>query len=284
MNRLSTYLQARILASLVEGNTGRGVARQLELNKRTVSRNQLWIGEACQRFHDRMVRHLKCTHLQADEAWSILWAKEKNLPVYLRGSREHGEMWTWMAICPHTRLLVSWLVGKHTYSDCLTFAHDIASRIPGRLQITTDQLAAYRMAFEEVFGSRLDYATIAKDMELARKTPDGQFEQTEFIKNRKFSTLGNPDLSKATTTTIESHNSSVRHYNRRYARRTKAFSKKLRNKQAALALFSTYFNFCYVVPKLRCTPAMEAGLTDKLWRVDDLIEAINVEESRKIPV
>src|SRR5687768_17226195 len=129
-------MQARIVAALVQGNTGRGIAEMFELNKRTVARNQLWIGEACQRFHDQQVRHLKCTHLQADEAWSVCWAKDRNLPEHLRGNPEFGEMWTWMAKCAHTRLLVAFHVGKHTYSDCLEFAHDIASRIPGRLQIT----------------------------------------------------------------------------------------------------------------------------------------------------
>lgn len=105
-------------------------------------------------------------------------------------------------------------------------------------------------------------------------------EQSEFRRNRKYSQFGQPDMTKVTTTTIESHNMMQRHYNRRWARRTIAFSRKLRNKRAAMSLFSTYFNFCRIAPGIRVSPAMEAGLTDHLWGIEELIEALNVEQSR----
>ncbi len=146
MNRLSKDSQARIVAALVEGNTVRGTAKILGMSKRTVLRNLVWIGNACQAFHNRTVRGLKCTHIQADETWSYVWAKDKNLPNELQKSLEHGEMWTWIAKCPHTRLVIAWRVGKHTFKDCQLFLNDIASRVPGRVQLTTDQLRHYRAA------------------------------------------------------------------------------------------------------------------------------------------
>ncbi len=126
----------------------------------------------------------------------------------------------------------------------------------------------------------MDYATISKDMDSVTKTTDGQFEQTDLVTNRKASVFGNPVLKDVTTTTIESHNMQVRNFNRRYARRTMAFSKKFANKCAAHSMFSTYFNFCRIMPAIRCTPAMEAGLTDHIWEIEELIAQIKIDELR----
>jgi IS1 family transposase len=286
VNRLPIEKQADIAAHLVEGNSVRGTSRLCQVRLNTVLRNLIWLGEACYQFHGDVVRNLeRCTRIEADEIWTFIYAKDRMkryLPSDLRSMM--GTRWTWIAMDPDRNLVINWHVGGHRPSDAEMFAYDLASRVTGDdIQITSDQLRHYAPAFEKAFGSRAHYATIKKIFRKDSFTPDGRYEPRRLRKNRKATIFGNPDPDFITTTTIESHNSSLREWNSRFHRNTKAFSKKGRNLSASLALHFTYFNFCRVHPSLGMTPAMASGITKEKWEIEELIERINVEESRKEP-
>jgi IS1 family transposase len=190
----------------------------------------------------------------------------------MQGLREFGDMYTWVALDPDSRLAVSWHVGKRDYPDAQTFATDLASRIISRVQITTDQLGHYRTALFEAFGDQADYATIRKSSGLPIITPDGKIERPESVKgNRRASVFGNPDPERITTSSIESQNLLMRMSMRRYMRAMNGFSRKIENKRAALALHFCYYNFCRISPPIRVTPAMEAGITNRIWEIEEIV-------------
>lgn len=277
MNRLTLAQQANIAAHLAHGNSVISTATLCGCSKKTVLRNLLWIGDACQRFHDRAVIHLKSTRIEADEAWGFVYRKDDEADDALNFDREVGTVWTWVSYDPDAKLVVNWHVGGHQMSDANTFMMDLARRIPGRLQITTDQLQHYRPAVEEAFGSRVDYATIRKIMHEPTRSPDLKIQQPKLRENRRASIYGNPDMDRVTTTSIESQNTRLRCWNRRYVREAITFSKSLKHLRASIALHFCYANFCRIPRTIRCTPAMEAGLTDHLWEIEELMEKINVD-------
>lgn len=282
MNRLSIDRQAQIAALLVEGVANRRAGRILDIPLNTVLRNGLWIGEACQRFHDAKVQGLKTTIVEADEMWTFLHTKRGHLPEELKDEPELGDTWTWIAVDPVHRIIINWHLGKRGSNDVSLFIDDLARRVPGTIQITTDQLPLYRAAIDRAFGNRVHYATIHKEMYSPTRTPDGRFNPTTLKKNEITTVFGAPDPEHITTTSIESCNARVRAWNSRYVRNTLAFSKRLRNLKASFALHCTYSNWCRINPAIRCTPAMEIGLTDHVWEIEELIEQINVEEGRAV--
>lgn len=271
MNRLPQEKIERLVALLVEGNSIRGISRILDMTKRTVLRNLVWIGEACQKFHDENVRGLKCKEIQADETWNFIYAKEKNVPKLKKAPPEAGSCWTWVAIDPISNLVPSWYVGKqHDSSEADFLMGDLASRIPGKVQITTDQLMHYRPAIETAFGDRVNYATIQKKLADVTKTPDQKFEPQEFKGQRQASIYGNPDPERVTTTSVESNNLRMRLSMRRYMRSMNGFSRSLKNQRAAVALHFMHHNFCRISPPIKVTPAMEAGIADHVWDIEEL--------------
>lgn len=276
MNRLAPETVDEFVASLVQGGTVRGSAENAGVTLNTGLRNLVWVGNACQKYHDEHVRNLKCAHIQCDELWSFVYAKTDNLPEELKEDKTVGDVWTWTSIDPITKLIVNTHIGKHEPSDAKTFITDLASRIPGKVQISTDQLMTYRPAIEEAFGNRVDYATVRKVLDNTPKSPDGKFEQPPLKAMRQASVFGNPDLTKVRTANVERNNLSIRHFVRRFARSTIAFSRKIENKRAALALHVFYHNFCRYHPKISGSPAMEAGLTDHLWSIRDLTNLVSI--------
>jgi IS1 family transposase len=229
MNRLSADQQAEIVALLAEGNSLRGTSRIAKITLNSVSRNLVWLGEACQRFHDATVHGLKSTRIECDECWNWVFSKEDNLPINLKGLPDFGTCWSWVSIDPDSKIVPNWYIGKHDLSDAAIFINDLARRIPGRFQLTTDQLMHYRPVIEEAFGDRVDYATIRKDLNSPMLTPDGKFEPAQHKGERRASVYGNPDFELVTTSSIESQNTRLRLWNKRYNRNTIAFSRRLRN-------------------------------------------------------
>lgn len=287
MNRLTIEKQAQLVAALVEGNSLRGTGRWVKIRFNTVTRNLLWLGEACQKFHDtRAVNLTKCVRFEADELWAFIYAKDKNITPEMRATMGViGSVWTWVALCPDTRFVISWHIGGHEPSDCETFMTDVAGRIPGRVQMSSDQLPHYRTAVENAFGDRVDYATIRKLLKPGeQKTPDGKYEQPAFDGLRKASVLGNPAPEYLSTGSIESFNLQIRMSGGRYLRSSNRFSRKLRNMKAALALNFAYYNYVRIHPAIKVTPAMEMGLTDRLWEIEDLIAQLNLKQLPQQPI
>jgi IS1 family transposase len=235
------------------------------------------MGQACQRFHDEKVRNLRCERVQADEAWAFCYAKEKNLPDGKRDQPGVGSVWTWTAIDADTKLMISWHLGKRDQRDAIDFMLDLAGRILTRIQLTTDGLGCYPRAVWEAFGTDIDFAQLVKTYAVLRE-PDVRYSPPVCTGAFTSRVCGSPIPEDISTSYVERANLTLRMGQRRYTRLTNAFSKKFENLCWSVALFFTYYNFCKVHKTLRVTPAMEAGLTDHVWEIGELVGLLETEE------
>lgn len=208
---------------------------------------------------------------------SFCYAKDKNLPAELQGKESFGSVWTWVAIDADTKLVPSWLVGDRTAETAATFIDDLASRLANRVQLSTDGLRAYLNAIDNAFGNQIDYATITK---LYRNPPQGddyRYSPGECCGIEKNDVKGYPDAKHISTSSVERQNLTMRMSMKRFARLRNGFSKKCENHACAVALHYMHYNFCRIHQSLRVTPAMEAGVTDHVWTIEEvagLLEAV----------
>lgn len=275
MNRLSTEDRVRVLAALVEGNSIRATVRMTGVAKNTVVKLLADIGEACANFHDSHVHDVSSNLIQCDEIWSFCYAKQKNVPAEKRGVFGYGDVWTWVGIDAESKLVVSWLVGGRDASFAAAFMDDLASRLANRVQMTTDGHKAYLEAVEGAFGADIDYAQLIKLYgNPPAESPDTRYSPGECTGAKKIPVNGNPDVRKISTSYVERQNLTMRMSMRRFTRLTNGFSKKVQNLEHAVALHFMHYNFCRIHKTLRVTPAMEAGLTDRVWDLEDLVGLI----------
>lgn len=267
MNRLSTSDRARIISCLVEGNSIRATVRITGFAKNTVVKLLVEMGEACLKAHDEVVRGLQCKRVQCDEIWSFVGAKMKNVPD--EKAEEWGDVWTWTAIDADSKLIVSYLVGQRGPKWANLFMEDVASRIDSRIQLTTDGLKMYAEAVEGAFGMDVDYAMLIKLY--GNDSFDTRYSPGHVTGIQSAVMQGNPDPKHISTSFIERQNLTMRMSMRRFTRLTNAFSKKVENHEAAIALHFMHYNFCRVHKTLRVTPAMEAGLAHHVWNVEELV-------------
>ncbi|MGA8574952.1 MAG: IS1 family transposase [Candidatus Cybelea sp.] len=271
VNRLPLAARVQVLSALVEGNSIRATVRMTGVAKSTILRLLADVGDACDRYMDESMRNLACVRVQCDEIWTFCHAKERNLKRELRGKDGVGDMWTWTAMDADTKLVISWVLGKRTWSDADEFVFDLARRIKSYVQITTDGLGMYKDPIKRAFKHRADYGTEVKVF---------GFDETD-EPNRKYSPLvvkemrrrqvhGAPDPAHITTAHIERQNLTMRMQMRRFTRLTNAFSKKAQNLQRTLALHFMHYNFCRKHQTLKTTPAIAHGLTDRAWSLQDL--------------
>lgn len=269
MNRLDVKKRAQILAALVEGNSIRATCRLTGAAKNTVANLLLDVGNACQEYQDQTLRNLPCKRIQCDEIWSFCYAKEKNLPPELRGQLGFGDVWTWTAICADTKLVPSWLVGKRDAHFAGLFMNDLASRLANRVQLTSDGYNAYLDAVEEAFDNNIDYAMLVK---IYGQESEGQkrYSPAKCLGAKKKEIVGYPNQKHVSTSFCERQNLTMRMSMRRFTRLTNAFSKKIENLRAAVSLHFMYYNFGRIHQKLRVTPAMEAGVADHVWLLEEI--------------
>jgi len=278
MNRLSLGDRARILNALVEGNSVRGAARLTGVDKKTVLRLLADVGDACGAFLYDTMRDLKCRRIQADEIWSFCSAKHRNVPVDKRGDPNYGSMWTWVAIDPDTKLVVSYMLGKRDPFCARIFIRDLSERLANRVQLTTDGLQMYVGAVEEAFGDQIDYAMLIKvyGHEGDETNPETRYSPAVVTSTRSVVILGDPDESHVSTSHIERQNLSIRMGMRRFTRLTNAFSKKAQNLDRALALHFVYYNFARKHATIKTTPAMKAGIADHVWSLSEIAALADV--------
>jgi IS1 family transposase len=265
MNRLSTEKRKQIVAALVEGNSIRSTCRMTGRSKGAVLALLVEIGEACAKYHHVAVRNLQVKRLQCDEIWSFVGSKAKNTSIEKK-QEGCGDAWTWTAIDADTKLCVSYLVGGRDSGWAHDFMQDCANRINSRVQITTDGHKVYMNAVEGAFGMDCDYAQLQK-IYGASMEPERQYSPARCIGCDMKVVSGNPDPKHVSTSYVERQNLTMRMSMRRFTRLTNAFSKKVENHCAAVALYFMYYNFCRIHQTLRVTPAMEAGLTDHVWTI-----------------
>jgi IS1 family transposase len=278
-NVLSTAKRVQVVSALVEGCGIRATARMAGVSKDTVMKLWREIGEACIRFQDGALRNLTCSTIQVDEIWSFVYAKAKNVPAQMADTFGVGDVWTFTAICAETKLVPSFLVGMRDAGCATEFMQDLASRLENRVQLTSDGHRMYLQAVEEAFSGDVDYAMLQKHYGAA---PEGEHRYSPAVCTgcEKRAITGNPDPKKVSTSYVERHNLTMRMSIRRFTRLTNAFSKKLENHTAALGLFFAHYNFCRIHSSLRVTPAMAAGVTTRVWSVEDLLALLPAAEPK----
>lgn len=279
MNKLSSADRARILHLLCEGSSIRAITRVTGASKNTVIKLLIDAGKACSAYHDEHVRGVAAERVQVDEIWSFTYAKQKNVATAKAAPEEAGDTWTWTAIDADSKLIVSWLVGGRDSEYALAFMDDLASRLANRVQLTSDGHKAYLEAVEGAFGGDVDYAMLVKLYGTAPESARGRYSPAECIGARKERIEGSPDPKHVSTSYAERQNLTMRMHMRRFTRLTNAFSKKVENHAYAVALHMMYYNFVRVHSKLRVSPAMAAGVSDRLWEIGDIVALVEAAET-----
>ncbi|MGC2519704.1 MAG: IS1 family transposase [Burkholderiales bacterium] len=271
MNRLNIEQRAKILGCMVEGNSVRSTSRITGADKKTVLRLLAEFGEACKKFHDEKVRNVKSLRVQCDEIWSFVYAKEKNVPEQCKGQFGFGDVWTWTALDADSKLILSYRVDRRDEVAAHAFIDDLRGRLANRVQLTADGHHAYLVAVNDVFGADVDFAQLVKLYSIPKTKEDQRrYSPGECCGIRKRKIIGQPAKKDISTSYVERMNLNIRMGSRRFTRLTNAFSKKVENHIHAMAVYFAYYNFCRVHQSLRVTPAMEAGLTDHVWTLEEL--------------
>lgn len=270
MNQLSIEERSRILAALVEGNSIRAIARMTDVSRNTIDKLLCDLGRACSEYQDKTFRNLKSRRIQCDEIWSFVYAKDRNCPTEHK-AKGGGDAWTWVAIDPDTKLVPCWLVGQRDAGCAFQFMHDLKARLANRVQLTTDGYKPYFVAVEDAFGATVDYAMLQKIYGKVKDTPETRYSPAVCMGAKKAIIKGNPDYAHISTSYIERQNLTMRMSMRRFTRLTNGFSKKLENHEHAIAIHYMYYNFGRIHQSLRVTPAMEAGISDHVWSIEEIV-------------
>jgi IS1 family transposase len=280
MNILTIEQRKQVLLALVEGNSIRSTVRMTGVAKNTIVKLLAELGNACREYQDKGLRKLPCKRIQCDEIWQFCYSKQKNVPTDKQGQFGYGDVWTWVAMDADTKLGVAWMVGRRDAGAAHAFIQDLSERLANRVQLTTDGHRVYLNAEESAFGGAIDYAMLVK-IYGADSFDESRYSPAECIDCKPIPISGRPDPKHISTSYVERQNLTMRMSMRRFTRLTNAFSKKIENHAYAVALHFMYHNFCRVHQTLRVTPAMEAGIADHVWGVDEIIAL--VEERTKKP-
>jgi IS1 family transposase len=272
MNKLTTAARAQVVSVLVEGNSLRATARITGVARMTIEKLLRDLGVACMKHHDAHVRNFTCRRVQVDEIWSFVGAKQKNVPESKKN--EWGDVWTWTALDADSKLMISYAVGPRSPRMAFALMHDLASRLEDRVQLTTDGLYWYPHAVENAFGIGVDYAVLAK--QYGKDGGAGRYSPARFLGAKRIDVTGCPDRRHISTSHVERQNLTMRMHMRRFTRLTNGFSKKIAMHECAVALHFAYYNFCKIHQTLRVTPAMESGLSDHVWSVEELVNLLDV--------
>jgi IS1 family transposase len=274
MNRLPLAKRVQIVSLLVEGCSLRSITRIADVSINTVTRLLVDLGAACAAYQRETLVNLKCRRIQCDEIWSFVYAKQRNIPEEMKGMEGVGDVWTWTAIDADTKLIVSYLVGGRDAEYAKEFMEDVASRLSHKVQLTTDGHKAYLEAVADSFGCYIDYAMLIKQYGSA---PGGEvrYSPAQCTGIKKVRVSGNPDPVFISTSYVERQNLTMRMSMRRFTRLTNGFSKKVENHIHAISLNFMYYNFVRVHKTLRVTPAMEAGIANHPWTIEELINLLD---------
>lgn len=275
MNKTSRDRRIQILTALVEGNSIASTCRMVGVAKNTVLKLLADAGFACFEYQDRELRGLTSRRVQCDEIWAFVHAKAKNVPAERKGEWGIGDVWTWTAIDADSKLMISWMVGGRDAGIAHSFMQDVASRLTGRIQLTTDGHSPYLTAVEGAFGADIDYAQLIKKYG-EDPNPEKRYSPAVCTGTEKRVVMGAPDKAHVSTSYVERHNLSIRMASRRFTRLTNAFSKKVENLEHSVSLYFMYYNFCRPHTTLKgITPAMAAGVSDRVWTVGDIVDLID---------
>ena len=270
MNKLSKEEQVRVVACLVEGNSLRATVRMTGIHRTTIQKLLVELGQACSNYQDKTLRNLTCKRIQCDEIWSFVGANEKNASPEQK-AEGWGDIWTWTALDAETKLVPCWFVGTRDAGAAYHFIHDLAARLSHRVQLTKDGHKAYLGAVEDAFGTEIDYAVLHKVYGASPEGPEVRYSPAKCMGTKTALITDRPEWRHVSTSFVERQNLTMRMQMRRFTRLTNAFSKKVENLEAAVALHFMNYNFCRIHQTLRCTPAMEAGVADHVWSLEEIV-------------
>jgi IS1 family transposase len=283
MIRLSPEKRQAVIAALVEGNSIRATVRMTGVAKNTVTKLLVDMGTVCSVHQDRVMRDLNCERIQVDEIWAFVGCKEKNVPEEKRGEFGIGDVWTWVALDAETKLVPTYRIGTREFGDAREFMEDLRKRLANRVQLTTDGHKPYLTAVRGAFKDDVDYAQLIKLYGTEPKVSQStRYSPGVCIGADRRIVSGSPDPVHISTSYIERQNLTMRMSMRRFTRLTNAFSKKVENLTAAVSLHFAFYNFCRVHKSLGTTPAVAAGITDHVWKLDELIGLL--EEAERVHV
>ena len=277
MNKLPADKRVQILSLLCEGTSMRAVSRLADVSINTVSGLLVSAGTVCAAFHNETVRGLKCKRVQCDEIWSFVGAKAKNVTPEQK-AQGWGDCWTWTAIDADTKLIASWFIGTRDALSAWWFMRDLCSRVITRVQLTTDGHHVYPAAVEEAFADLIDYAQLVKIYGSPREGA-ARYSPADILGTRSEVIIGNPDPKHISTSYVERQNLTMRMHMRRFTRLTNGFSKKIENHAHMVALYTVFYNWTKVHKTLRVTPAMAAGLADRVFDMADVVALIEHAEA-----
>jgi IS1 family transposase len=280
MNKLPLEKRVQILSMLCEGSSMRAISRICDVSINTVTKLLVDAGNACAAFHFETVRGVRCKRVQCDEIWSFCYSKASNTPP--AGTRiGRGDVWTWTALDADSKLIISWMVGDRDADTAGIFINDLSDRLANRIQLSTDGHHAYLNAVEDAFGGDIDYAMLVKlygAPEGKPGSPERRYSPSRCIGTRYRRIVGAPNEYYTSTSYTERHNLTMRMQMRRFTRLTNAFSKKIDNHCHALALYFVFYNFVRTHKAHKLSPAMAAGLTDRLWDAADIVRLVDQHE------
>ncbi|MGD9983748.1 MAG: IS1 family transposase [Porticoccaceae bacterium] len=281
MNKLSIEKRAQIIGLLVEGNSMRAVTRLVGCSINTVTKLLEDVGAACAEFQDGAIHNINSKRVQCDEIWSFCYSKAKNVPTAKAAPEDAGDVWTWTALDADSKLIVSYLVGGRDSGYAMEFMDDVAKRLANRVQLTTDGHKAYLGAIEEAFGNDIDYAQLVKLYGPVPESQQRRYSPAPCAGAIKTRVEGNPDPRHVSTSYVERQNLTMRMSMRRFTRLTNGFSKKIENLGHAVALHFMFYNFGRIHKTLRVTPAMEAGIADHVWTLEEIAALVKDEAPAK---
>ena len=274
MNRLNNKTRGRVMMALMEGASVNATVRMTGVSKPTILKLVVDLGTACAAYHDAHVRDVGAKRVQVDEIWAFNHCKQRNVATAKAAPADAGDIWTWTAIDADSKLIVSYLVGDRSGQAAIALMDDLRDRLANRVQLTTDGHRAYLEAVEGAFGGDVDYAQLVK-LYGPTITAPGRYSPAECTGIRKTRIEGSPDEKHVSTSYVERQNLTMRMHMRRFTRLTNGFSKKAVNHAHHVAIYFMYYNFVRIHQSLRMTPAMAAGVTKRLWEIDDLIALLS---------
>jgi len=279
MNKLPREKRIQILSMLCEGSSMRSISRVADVSINTVDKLLCEAGEACVAFHDEKVRNVTAKRVQCDEIWSFIYSKQKNVATAKRKDMAYGDVWTWTALDADSKLLISWMVGGRDSEYAMALMDDLRSRLANRVQLTTDGHRAYLEAVEGAFGADVDYAMLVKIYGEATD-PEKRYSPAQCIGAKREPIEGNPDPDHISTSYVERSNLSMRTFMRRFTRLALGFSKKFENHCHMVALYTVWYNFVKMHKSLKMTPAMAAGVSDRLLDMGDIVDLIEARAAK----
>jgi len=270
MKTLTIDRQTQVISALVEGCSIRSTERMTGIHRDSIMRLAERVGKGCERLLDESIRGVRCERLELDEVWAFVGKKKANL-TREDDVKRTGDFWTWVALDPDTKLVPAYTVGKRDLGTAREFAHELGRRVEGRLQVSSDKLAAYRTVMHHAWGNNVDYGRIVK--RYASDVLDtGRYSPPHVVGADRYVVLGDPNPALISTSHVERCHGTMRGSVRRLTRLTSGFSKKLEGLKAAVALHFAHYNFVRLHGSITTTPALASGVADHRWSLPEFVE------------